>query len=289
MAEIVVGVDGSDHSFGALRWAADEAEARGADLVAVLVWELFNQHHADGSRKFDPEYGDADADAALAASLDAALGPERAAGVVRRPVCDLPAAGLLTAAADADLLVVGARGLGGFRGLVLGSVSQQILHHATGPVAIVPGVDPLPPKGRVVVGVDGSESSVAALRWALGEAEARGATVEIVHVWDAPAPVGPVSAVTGADVGQLEDGARDVVDEVIARAAGGEPTVEIERTTVPGGAGSRLLEAAERADVVVVGRRGVGGFSRLLLGSVSERVARHAPCPVVVVGAPPSD
>jgi nucleotide-binding universal stress UspA family protein len=287
MAQIVVGVDGSEHGANALRWAAGEAELREHDLVAVLVWDLFNQRHADGSRRFDPEYGEPDADAALAATLEAALGADRAARVIRRPVCDIPAPGLLGAAEDAELVVVGARGLGGFRGLLLGSVSQQVLHHAAVPVAIVRGDASSPVRGgRIVVGVDGSDQSVAALRWALVEGAARKATVEIVHVWDAPVGYGPVTAMTGADVGVVEEGARQLVDEVLAQAQEGVPAVDVERTIAPGGAAARLLDAAEGADLVVVGRRGLGGFGRLLLGSVSEHVARHAPCPVVVVPLP---
>jgi nucleotide-binding universal stress UspA family protein len=136
-ASIVVGVDGSEHATHALRWAAREAELHGAELTAVLAWDLFNQLHPGGDRTFDPAYDEAAADRALLAVIETGLGAEGAPTVRRRPVCDLPAAGLLSAAEGADLLVLGARGLGGFRGLLLGSVSQQCLNHATGPVAIV--------------------------------------------------------------------------------------------------------------------------------------------------------
>ncbi len=293
MAEIVVGVDGSDHGAAALRWAAREAGLHGHDLVAVLVWDLFNQRHADGSRRFDPAYDDVAADAALAAAVEAALGAEAASQVIRRVVCDLPAPGLLAAAHDADLLVVGARGLGGFQGLLLGSVSQQCLHHAEVPIAIVRGDrDDSAPAGdreRVVVGVDGSERSMAALRWALAEGAARKAVVRVVHAWEAPLIYGSVTGVSGSDVGVIEGGARRMVDEMVDRAVDGAAPVDVERTAVPGGPASSLVEAAEDADLVVVGRRGLGGFGRLLLGSVSEHVARHAGCPVVVIPAGPED
>ena len=138
MGDIVVGVDGSEPSAEALRWAVREADARDAQVVAVLAWGLFDQYHADGEPRFDPAYDEAAADAALAAYVDRALGAERPGEVVRRPVCDRPAPGLLAAAAGADLLVVGARELGGFRGLLLGSVSQQCAQHAACPVVVVP-------------------------------------------------------------------------------------------------------------------------------------------------------
>jgi nucleotide-binding universal stress UspA family protein len=284
MAQIVVGVDGSDQSAAALRWAAREADLRGHDLVAVLVWDLFNQHHADGTHRFDPEYGADEADAALAAAVEAALGADAAATVVRRVVCDVPAPGLLAAADQADLLVVGARGLGGFRDLLLGSVSQQCLHHARIPMAIVRG-DSSEAGGRerVVVGVDGSEPYEAALRWALDEGAARKAVVQVVHAWERPVIYGPVGGVPGSAMGAIESGAHRLVEDMVERLGEEAASVEVERTVVPGGPAPSLLDAAEGADLVVVGRRGLGGFGRLLLGSVSEHVARHAPCPVVVV------
>ena len=289
MTEIVVGVDGSEHSAAALRWAAREAELHGGQLTAVLVWDLFNQRHPDGTRRFDPEYDEAHADAALLAAIEAALGPEAAASVVRRPVCDVPAQGLIEAAKGAALLVVGARGLGGFRGLLLGSVSQQCLHHAPGPIAIVhpprEGREGADGAERVVVGVDGSEPSRAALRWALTEAALRHATVEAVHAWEVPVVYGPVIGAFPYDTKGVETGARELLDELVdgALSTVDAPGVTVERTAAPGGAAARVLDAAEHASLVVIGRRGLGGFGRLLLGSVSEHVARHAPCPVVVL------
>jgi nucleotide-binding universal stress UspA family protein len=290
MAEIVVGVDGSDHSAAALRWAAREADLRGHALVAVLVWDLFNQHHADGTRRFDPQYGTDHADAALAAAVEAALGPDAEARVVRRVICDLPAPGLLAAAGPADLLVVGARGLGGFRGLLIGSVGQQCLHHARVPIAIVRAGGPeADGRTRVVVGVDGSEPSEAALRWALADGAARTAVVQVVYAWEPPVLYGPVAGGSVSDMSTVERGARRLVDDMVERLGDAAASVEIERTVVPGRPASSLLDAAEGADLVVVGRRGLGGFGRLLLGSVSEHVARHAACPVVVVPTAPSD
>ena len=290
MTEIVVGVDGSEHSAAALRWAAREAELHGGKLTAVLVWDLFNQRHPDGSKRFDPAYDEAHADAALLAAVEAALGPDAAASVGRRPVCDVPAQGLIEAAKGADLLVVGARGLGGFRGLLLGSVSQQCLHHAPGPIAIVhpPREGGTDGAERIVVGVDGSEPSRAALRWALTEAALRHTTLEAVHGWEVPVVYGPVIGAFPYDTKAVETGARELLDELVdeALATVDAPGVTVERTAVPGGAAARLLDAAEHAALVVIGRRGLGGFGRLLLGSVSEHVARHAPCPVVVL--PPS-
>ena len=298
MTQIVVGVDGSEHSEVALRWAAREAELRGGGLgalTAVLVWELFNQRHADGSTGFDPEYDDTKADAALLATLEDALGAEAAASVVRRTIVAVPAQGLLEAAKGADLLVVGARGLGGFRGLLLGSVSQQALQHATGPVAVVRSSEDAddasgatPRAGEhIVVGVDGSDSSRAAASWAVTEARLRGGALQAVHTWEVPAIYGPVGIGFPYDTSGLESAARELLDEVVdgalAEAGGGDDAPDVERIVSPGGPAASILEAAADADLVVIGRRGLGGFQRLLLGSVSDHVARHAPCPVVVM------
>jgi nucleotide-binding universal stress UspA family protein len=137
MGLIVVGVDESAGAAAALRWAMTEAEARGWSPRAVLAWGYLDQHHATPGQSFDPAYGEADAQAALDAIVAEVVGSARAATVDRKLVNDLPARALLDASEGADLLVVGARGLGGFRGLLLGSVSQQCLHHATCSVAVV--------------------------------------------------------------------------------------------------------------------------------------------------------
>jgi nucleotide-binding universal stress UspA family protein len=133
---VVVGIDGSDGSRRALEWAASEARLRGARLRVVLAWSYLDQ---PGGKEFDPSFGEDDARRMLDEAI-AGLGAA-AVGVDIEPVTvnDLPARGLLDAAGpDPDLLVVGARGRGGFQGLLLGSVSQQVAQHASSPVVIVP-------------------------------------------------------------------------------------------------------------------------------------------------------
>lgn len=132
---IIVGVDGSDGAAAALRWAWSEAQLRQLQMTAVMAWDYLDQH-AGGTRDFDPSYGEDGADAALRSAVENALGPDTAT-IEHRAVCDAPARALLEAGADAELVVVGARGLGGFKGLLLGSTRQHVLHHATRPVAVV--------------------------------------------------------------------------------------------------------------------------------------------------------
>ena len=287
MGRIVVGVDGSEHGRRALLWAHHEAGLRGDELTAVLAWGLFDQLHVGGGASFDPDYGPADAAAALDATIADSLGADAANEIRKEAVCDLPARALLDAAHDADLLVVGPRGRGELRELMLGSVTQACLHHARCPVAVVRTSDKqaAPKAGgadrRVVVGVDGSDDSAHALRWALVDARVRGAVAAVVHAWHPPYSLSFASA--SVDFPAFEDAATRLLDRVVDAVEPEFRDVPIERVLVSGSPTDALLGAAQDAEVVVVGGRGVGGFRGLLLGSVSQQLAHHAPCPVVVV------
>ena len=137
LGRIMVGVDGSEGAAAALRWALDESAHReGSVVVAVMAWGTLDQHHADGD-EIEAHYGPKQALDALRSFVEQAVGVDDARKVDLEPVNDSPAPGLIGAAIGADLLVVGARGIGGFRSLLLGSVSQQCSHHAPCPIAIV--------------------------------------------------------------------------------------------------------------------------------------------------------
>lgn len=276
MERFIVGVDGSSGSEQALRWARSEARIRDATVTAVLVWDLLDQYHADGGRRFDPHYGEHAARKALDAVITRALGDD-ADDVVRHVACDLPVRGLLDAAEEADLLVVGARGLGGFRGLVMGSVSQRCLEHARCPVAVVRGTEEA--HGRVVVGVDGSDGAVAALHWAVEEARLRAARLTVVHGWEIPY-AGEMTYL--GDVQEAcERAAIELVDHMVEAA--GLEAEQVERRVVHEAPVRAITDAAVDADLVVVGSRGRGGFTGLLLGSVSHQISHHSTRPVVVV------
>jgi nucleotide-binding universal stress UspA family protein len=288
VGRIVVGVDGSEHGRRALRWAQRKAARHGDELTALLAWGLFDQLHADGGASFDPDYGPTDAAAALDAVVADTLGAEAASAVRQVVVCDLPARALLDATRDADLLVVGPRGRGELRELALGSVTQTCLHHARCPVAVVRGTDDSAAAGagsgeRVVAGVDGSEASDRALHWALDDARARGGIVAAVHAWHVPFSM---SLTAGArDHSAFEEAAGRLLDQTVDATATEYRDVPVERVLVGGSPADALLGAARGAVLVVVGGRGVGGFRGLLLGSVGQQLAHHAPCPVVVVPA----
>lgn len=280
---IVVGVDESDGAAAALRWAVSEARTRDAALTAVLVWGWLDQHDLDPKGTFDPKFHEADALAALEGIVAKVLGDEVPSGIRLKAVNDLAGPGLVQAAADADLLVVGARGLGGFKGLLLGSISQHCLHHAPCPVAVVKASDDSAPKReRIVVGIDGSPTSRRALAWALDAARAHHARVEVVHAWH-PSYVNPMDAylISSADI--IEQSARQVLDEAIDDADDAGLASPIEAVLVMGTAAASVLEVAEDADLIVVGSRQQSAAGCLFLGSVSIQLTDHAACPVVVV------
>ena len=145
---------------------------------------------------------------------------------------------------------------------------------------------PAPDHPRIVVGVDGSPISKKALRWAVDQARLTGATVDAVIAWEVP------EAMTGqAWVALLVDEpgfgvlAEKELTEAISEVAGQDPDVTINPIVVRGWPAEVLLNAAEGADLLVVGSRGRGGFASALLGSVSQNCAHHATCPLLIVRA----
>jgi nucleotide-binding universal stress UspA family protein len=136
--------------------------------------------------------------------------------------------------------------------------------------------------GTIVVGVDGSKGSADALRWALQEARLRGAKVRLVHAWAYPEVSTYHQAAHLLRIPFAEEAAA-LLDRMVEEAGAEAEGIEIDKEVVEGRAGPILVEAAGRASMLVVGSRGLGGFSGLLLGSVSQQCAHHAPCPLVIV------
>ena len=134
---------------------------------------------------------------------------------------------------------------------------------------------------RIVVGVDGSPSSMTALRWAIGQAKLTGAEVEAVTAWSCPSGYGWAPLSEGAP--DFEGDAGKILFEALAEVSGIAPDVVVEPLVVQGHAAEALVRAAEGADLLVVGSRGHGGFAGMLLGSVAQHCVHHAPCPVLVL------
>jgi nucleotide-binding universal stress UspA family protein len=135
----------------------------------------------------------------------------------------------------------------------------------------------------IVVGVDGSPSSEAAVEFGASEAAAHGATLRLVSAWEVPATVLSSGGVAPDIYLSFEDEARRIVRDAAARAKAMEPMVSLEERVVEGHAGNALVDEAETADLVVIGRRGHRALTELLLGSISHQVVDHAKCPVVIV------
>ena len=201
---------------------------------------------------------------------------------------------------------MGSRGRGGFAGLLLGSVSRQCVHRSLCPVVVVrptststnPASTDAAPAGsdervhteggahRIVVGVDGSPSSNAALRWAAEEAELIVAELELFHTWQWLASAGwayiPSDFDPRHDAGTVLAGSVEPVRSL-------HPDLAISAVTAEGQAADVLVRASEGADLLAVGNRGHGELTGMLLGSVSEYCVAHAHCPVLVMHGASAD
>jgi nucleotide-binding universal stress UspA family protein len=197
-----------------------------------------------------------------------------------------PAAALVAASAGASLVVLGARGTGGFPDLLAGSVSGQVAAHAHAPVLVVrrDTRGAVPPTGPVVVGVDGSARAESAVGLAFEEADARGTGLIAVYAWDVPARHGLVPADPWHDhPGAAHQQADRVLAEALAGWAEKYPNVPVTRRAVHTVSPVAVLrDAAADAGLVVVGSRGHGGFVGMLIGSVSQALVNHARCSVLV-------
>jgi nucleotide-binding universal stress UspA family protein len=272
---VVVGVDGSPSSEHALRWAAAQSRLTGQPLHAIITWQLPVSY--DGWIVPDVDWG-GDAAGTLQKSVENVLSAAEGARVVQHVMRGHPAKVLVDETGDAaDLLVVGSRGHGSFAGLVLGSVSQHVVAHAACPVAVVRGDDDRHPAGGIVVGVDGSPESKGALRWAAREAEAAGRPLHAVLVGELSLAYGLVDRAEPDWAAHAEHTLSAAVDDAL-----GAEAATVHREVLEGPPSEMLLRRATDADLLVLGSRGRGGFTGLLLGSVSQHAAAHAPCPVVV-------
>lgn len=285
---VVVGFDGSDSSRVAMRWAAEEADRRGRDLVILSA--VFPSVSTGGFGVGLPPNIElvGQLEDATRSQLDSAaehLGAE-VPGVRVTPVIRIgsPSSVMLEASRTADLLVVGSRGHGGFTGLLLGSVGAQVATHAECPVVVIRSSAP-EGADTVVVGIDGSPAAEAALRFAFDEASRHGWSVQAVHAWDVPAydllivPNGPVPV----PLSNVADEEVRLTAEILAGFRDDYPDVDVIEHLVRAPAVMALLEASAGAALVVVGSHGHGPAVGALLGSVSHGLLHRATVPVVVV------
>jgi nucleotide-binding universal stress UspA family protein len=295
---VVVGVDGSPGSRDALVYALVAAARRGAELEVVstfslqLVWmggfPLSMPDVATMHAEIESRLG------ALVLEVRADPAVTAVAGTAEVPTALVVSMGpaaerLVQISGDADLLVVGSRGRGLVRSALLGSVALHCATHARCPVVVVHPTPAAHRTGRVLVGVDGSEGSRAALAAAVREAARRGAEVDVVTTYQTADPWTALSSVILPSEEEirldLQRGARAMVEDVLAehraRSDGAVPRV---RTVVAEGpAADVLVRWAADAELLVVGSRGHGEFRGLLLGSVALACAMHGSGPVMIV------
>ncbi len=287
MVGIVVGVDTSAAGRDALRWALREAVARTLPVTAVRAWTIPAMEISyplgmavDGLG----QHAHTAAEQLLAEEVKLATEEVPGADAVEVRTAALMGASaqvVLDAAQDAELVVVGSRGAGPLSRAVLGSVSSSVLHHATCPVVVVPeGGGRSGAPARVVVGVDHSPESYAALQVAVEQTRRSGAVLVPVLVQD-PVQMGEVLTTWVDD--QQERHANAVDDLRRAAADAGADGLRVVPEVATGQAGAALRSHTGPDDLLVVGSRGRGGFTGLLLGSTSTQVAQHAVCPVMVV------
>jgi nucleotide-binding universal stress UspA family protein len=274
---VLVGFDGSADSQRALEWGLHEAIRRNAPLMVLVAradpnglpgWSL------GGTAALTQEAAD------LAKDFLARSGVPGHQVEVRD---GSPAELLIEASHGAALTVLGSRGHGRVSGMLLGSVSQHVARHAASPVVVVREQHD-PQATRVIVGVDGSGGSRAALEFGFEHASRTGAELFAIIGWHLSGD--PLSPVGGPELNKsLEeiDGVDRLLAESLAGLADKYPDVTCHREAIPVRAVRTLSDASHQAALVVVGSRGLGAFAGLLLGSVSQEVLHQAQCPVAVV------
>ncbi|MFN3338263.1 MAG: universal stress protein [Dietzia sp.] len=285
---VVVGIDGSAASTGAVAYAANTAATRRIPLVLVTSYTMPAAMFAEGMVPPQPVYDELEKECqpivekARATALKVAPDIEVSHAIVEGN----PSQVLIDYSRKAKMIVLGSRGLGGIKGMVLGSVSASVASHAFCPVVVTrEDTDDLDRSGPVVVGVDGSEVSAKATEWAFAEASARDTPLIAVHTWMDPQVQAAAAgiALTDEDWKQLEEQQLETLSERLAGFSDRYPDVRIERFVTRDRAVRALVEQAEDAQLVVVGSHGRGGFTGMVLGSTSRALLQASPCPVMVV------
>ncbi len=269
---ILVGYDGSPEADLALEWAAETAALDGRTVRAIAV----DQDESSSDAPRGAQHRDQ-----VSARVEEALAAAGATGAAEL-LSGHPVFLLLQEASEADMLVVGSRGLGWAAQTFLGSVSQHLARHAPCPVVVMRR-PARPDATRIVVGVDGSRESLAALDFACRRAELTKEAVVALHAWK----TGPVQldrhGQLPRNLGKLAQDAESSLAQNVTGVQQDHPTVPVEQETIALAPGQALTEASANASLVVTGSRGRGMFAGLLLGSVSHHVLQEARCPVAVV------
>ncbi|GGQ70411.1 universal stress protein [Streptomyces pilosus] len=287
---VVVGVDGSASALAAVDAAAREARMRDAELHVIHAFTWPAMHAPPGASPLGPPAG------ALRESVDRLLAQATAQArnaapgvkVSRAAIPGEKVTALEAQSRTAQLVVVGHRGSGGFRDVLLGSTAVHLSAHARCPVMVVRGRPD--PAGPVAVAVDGSPQGQPAVAFAFAEAALRGADLLTVHAWSTWADHGEHHPGDPVDLVDLIGDAEQLqaqAEQFLAKALSGHreryPELTVRTRVVRRRTRQALIEVSGSVQLMVVGARGRGGFTGMLMGSVSQAVLHHAWCPVTVV------
>lgn len=279
---VVVGVDSSDRVMDAVRWGADEAARRRVPLRVVSAFS-WTEDHVVGQPGLDERHGDIlleQVRKALAEAVRVATEQHPELEVCQQLTLGLPINVLAAEARRAQLVVVGDRGLSRVGRLLVGSVAVALASQAACPIVVVRGRQPPATSSLpVVVGVDGSPVSEAAIAFGYQAAADRGVPLTAVHTWWDTDP-GPATQLFREEDQVYE---QELLAERLAGWRDKYPDVEVERIVARDRPTHRLLEQSANAQLVVVGSRGHGEFAGLILGSVSNALVHEAGCPVAIV------
>jgi nucleotide-binding universal stress UspA family protein len=289
---VVVGVDGSSSSENAIQWAAREARVRNAPLTLVHVAVTPSWGPAPWLLSNAPLPLPADEDPALQKSTrkiitdsiqiaDDSIHGTDGPDIRSEIFFSVPVPTLVDLSKDAQMVVVGRRGQHRLHGVLLGSVSTGMMHHAHCPVAVIGDAVPVGPKDSrrpVVVGIDGSPASELATAIAFGEASGRSVDLVAMHAWRDP----DLSKGMDMDWSAQQSIATKHLAERLAGWRERYPDVIVHPHVVWDNPARHLLEEAKSAQLLVVGSHGRGGFAGMVLGSVSTAVAQAARIPVIV-------
>lgn len=279
---VLVGYDGSPGAEQALCWGAEEAQLRDLPLLICHAWHWPYPFRPLAKQVLEQ------VESVGAAVLDSGVRRvgELAEGLEVRTHLSkgTAAAVVLEAARDAELVVLGSRGHGGFEDLQAGSAAIQVPAHSTTPVVVVrPTLPPARRDGvRVTVGVDGSPASRAALAFAFGEAELRGGSVMALCAWWDPTALPGPNRVPFTDNAAMRREAKERFEEWVMPWASRYPKVPVTTEFVHERAQRAVNTMAKGAVLLVLGDRGVGSVPSMRLGPVTQAALFAAPCPVAV-------
>ncbi|ELB94734.1 universal stress protein [Rhodococcus opacus] len=289
-APVVVGVDGSRAALDAARWAAGTAVRLDAPLLLAHTYPDEATFYNGTAMMIDAQFIQElreDGNSMLDATTAAVLQDHPGLAVERDVRSGAAASHLIELSRAARIVALGAQGAGAVTDYLLGSTVLRTVNHAHSPVAVVRGepATAAPDTRPIVVGVDGSQVSEKAVEEAFALASAFGVGLDVVHAWSGEKQHGLAHASKYVDWTAYEEGEKAIVSECLAGIRDEYPDVPVNAVTTQGVSADVLLRHATRAQLLVVGSHGRGKVLGALLGSVSQNLVHHAPCPVLVCRA----